>query len=253
MKGEGHHVVDVTFPASRISVANVELIRQKYLAARGRIHTSIQVITVIQLFDNAYYFCRGKDGSLTPGVKLTDGRHHVIGDSILAPKELQFHAFKQLLPLLNAATGTSLVLVPPLPRYWSKGCCGAGGHVTNLKAEGYQDELEAAIHSCKSNLKDFSFTSGIKNCKVIAAWAAIKKLPEIWADPVHLSREAYVTLAKVAAACAPSCPHKREATPGPPPPPPKKPRQENYRHHNPYRGGSSSSWNRGYRGRRGHY
>jgi hypothetical protein len=214
IRSAGHNTEAVTFPACRVSATFSEAVRQKLVAAISAVPRHHEICIVIQLFDNALYFCRGEDGSLTPAVKLSDGKHHMPGESVLAPKESQFHAFRQLLPVLLAAKGHTLVLVPPLPRYWSKGCCGDKLHVTNISGENYQADLEAAIYACKGHLKDFAFTAGIRDCKVIAAWPAIKKLPTIFAaDSVHLSSEAYHTLGQVVVACLPTSSSKR---PGPP-------------------------------------
>jgi len=218
MREDGLDVIDVIIPACRISAANVEVIRARICKETGSIPPYKKFCIVFQLFDNAFYFCRGEDGSLTPATK-SSGCFHVHGDSILAPKELQFHAFKQLLPALNvaAAPAAGTILIPPLPRYWTRGCCQDKSHVANLKEDSYQSELESSVYNSKSNLRDFAFTAGMKNCKVIAAWAAIKKLPDIWAnDPVHLSPSGYSTIGKVVAACAPPTPskHKFVATAG---------------------------------------
>ena len=212
MREDGLDVVDVIIPACRISAANVEVIRARICKETSSIQPNKKFCIVFQLFDNAFYFSRGEDGSLTPATK-SSGCFHVQGDSVIAPKELQFHAFKQLLPALNvaAAAAEATILIPPLPRYWTRGCCQDKRHVANLKEDSYQSELETSVYNSKTNLRDFAFTARLKNCKVIAAWAAIKKLPDIWAtDPVHLSPSGYSTIGKVVAACAPALPSKRE-------------------------------------------
>jgi len=126
----GFNTIDATFPACRITTANSEAICARVAAAIALVPAHHKICVLCQIFDNALYFCRGEDGSMTPAAKLTDGRHHVPGDSILAPKETQFLAFKQLLPVFNLAKGHCLVIVPPLPRYWDKGCCGDKTHLS---------------------------------------------------------------------------------------------------------------------------
>ena len=151
---------------------------------------------VFNLFDNCFFFSRGEDGSLTRAARGADGVYHIIGESVLAPKELQQRTLKQLVPLLEAGGNCPKILISPLPRYLERGCCPDSGHVTNRAAADYKEDLEKEIYACKTNLKDFCFANGIRKCRVVSAWQTVKKLPGIWrADPVHLSAAGYAAIA----------------------------------------------------------
>ena len=79
----------------------------------------------------------------------------------------------------------------------------------------YKTKLEEAVFTCKSNLRDFAFTSGMRSCRVIAAWAAMKKRPNLWGpDPVHPVESGYDDIAKVIIACLPAKDAKRSRAEG---------------------------------------
>jgi len=191
-------VVEVTFPAWRPTAVQIEAIKVKVSNALESLPRNRRTCVIYQLFDNCLYYARCEDGSLIPARKGQDGRFHVDGESVLAPKEMQYRTFKQLLPVLELAGGNGSIIVPPLPRYWKAACCGDPDHIPNLRQEDYQKELETSVYESKSNLKDFAFRHGLRGCKVISAWPAIKKTPDCWdSDPIHPSKEAYVNLAKL--------------------------------------------------------
>ena len=164
---------------------------------------------VYQVLDSFLYLSRSEDGCVGPATKGSDGAFHVIGESVLADKEQQHRIFKMMAPLLAVASNCSVVIVPPIPRYLDSGCCEDPTHVSNIKQPDYKSKLEEQVYSCKANFKDFSFTSGLRNCRVVAAWPAIKKRAIIWHDPVHPVEGAYDDLAKVVVAWAPTKPAEK--------------------------------------------
>ena len=132
------------------------------------------------------------------------------GESVLADKEQQHRIFKMMTPLLTTAKECSLVIVPPIPRYLEAGCCSDPDHVTNIKNADYKAKLEEQVYACKANFKDFAFTGGLRNCRVVASWPAIKKRVPLWHDSVHPVEGGYDDLAKVIIACAPNKPAEKE-------------------------------------------
>ena len=74
-----------------------------------------KVVVVLQMFDNCLYFSRAEDGSLTAAKKGEDDRHHIPGAAVLAPKEMQYQAFKQALPVLEAVKHLKKIVIAPLP------------------------------------------------------------------------------------------------------------------------------------------
>ena len=49
---------------------------------------------VIQVYDNSFYLAKPEEGGLIPAVwESVSGTYHVHGDSVFAPKELQYSTF----------------------------------------------------------------------------------------------------------------------------------------------------------------
>jgi len=204
LRRAGHAAHEVLFPAWRPTAANISTMCAELQKTLQKLPVSESTIVVLQVMDSFLYLARSEDGCVTPATKLSDGKFHVVGESILAEKDQQLRIFKLLTPLFNLAKKLTVVIVPPLPRYLDRSCCRDTGHVTNLPLPEYKKELEDQVFSCKNNLKDFAFTGGLRNCRVVAAWPAIKKRAGIWQlDPVHPIEEAYDDLAKVVIACLP--------------------------------------------------
>jgi len=207
----GFTTKEVLFPTWRPTAANIDSMRVKLSEVLAAYPPSTAICVVVQVLDSFLYFSRSEDGCLVPAVKGSDGKFHAIGDSVLADKEQQLRTFKIMLPLLSAAKDHCIVLVSPLPRYLERGCCGDSDHVANNKQPDYKAKLEDQVYACKNNFKDFAFTNGLRNCRVVAAWPAMKKRPDIWRqDPVHPTECAYDDLAKVIVACIPPNNEKRK-------------------------------------------
>ena len=90
-----------------------------------------------------------------------DGRYHVEGDSVFAPKELQYSIFNQAKPLMQLARDLMKILICPLPRYLKDRCCDNKMHVPNLEDDNYGANLEDAVLASRKNLKDFAFRQGL--------------------------------------------------------------------------------------------
>ena len=155
------------------------------------------VVAVFQMYDNCSYFARADDGSMAPAKKLSDGKYHMEGASILAPKESQYVLFKKTLPILESVADLRKVVLAPLPRYLEKKCCSSPKHVTNFGEESYKSDLENYLYESKNNLRSFSFRHGIRNVRIIGSWHLLKKMDGIFdADPVHLTNIGYDKLAQ---------------------------------------------------------
>ena len=213
LRRAGHQVTDVNYKAWRPTAANVERMRADLSKLTGRGPSGSPTV-VLQMLDSGFYFARSEDGCLVPASRAGDGKFHIVGESVFADKEQQLRTFKLILPILLAVKDCNVVLVPPLPRYLEQSCCVDPTHVANMQLKDYKAKLEEAVYSCKANLKDFAFTSGVRNCRVVASWSCMKKRAAIWAaDPVHPTEGAYDDLATVIAACVPSTAAKRVRSP----------------------------------------
>ena len=68
--------------------AMTELVQEKLMAING------PCTVVIQVYDNSFYLAKPEEGGLIPAVwESVSGTYHVHGDSVFAPKELQYSTF----------------------------------------------------------------------------------------------------------------------------------------------------------------
>ena len=197
LRNGGHTVDEIRLKGWRPTSEKIQELSDKISASKAKVPKGCTSCTVYQLFDSCYYFTRSEDGSLIPPKRDTDGTYHVVGESVLAPREMQQRTFKQLLPALQPDDSGYKILVAPLPRYLLGGCCSKPDHSTNTKGGNYKREAEAEIYNCKSNLKDMSYTSGLKNTRVVSTWHIVKNLEKTWSkDNIHLSGEGYAAVAE---------------------------------------------------------
>ena len=161
-----------------------DLLRRKLTEA------SEDCTVVFQFLDTTFYFTKRGD----------DGRFHMEGDSVLAPKKLQYSIFNQAKPLLLLAGDLMKILIRPLPRYFKGRCCGNKKHVPNLEDDNYGSNLEDAVLASRQNLKDFAFRQGLRNIRVLVPLSSLRKLGRtLWEeDQVHISRAGFDALAELA-------------------------------------------------------
>ena len=153
---------------------------------------------IFQLLDNNIFFSKFEDGSLCPSRRTGDGQYHVEGELVVASRESQFAILKMCTPLWEAAKGRHMVVVGPMPRYVTEGCCPDPDHVTNRTRPGFYAKMKEDLVSCGTTIKDFLFTAGLRNGRVMDPGRQLRGLDasEIWGtDPVHPKREVYGLLA----------------------------------------------------------
>ena len=209
LREAGEQVMEVIIPAWRPTTGQISSLKLKLEDTIKAVSGSY--CTIFEFFDNCFYYAQFDDGSLTPARRGHDGRYHVDGDSIMAPKEMQYGSFKKVMPILEAAKGDKRILVPPIPRYLHNSCCADPEHVPNLKKESYKEDLINSVFEARSNIKDFSFRQGLRNIKVISPWNTIKHMENVWGvDPVHMNKHAYGAIAKLTLEAAAELTNKRK-------------------------------------------
>jgi len=192
----GKKAFAATIPGWRPTAALLGPLLKKIERALELCKTTVNTVLVYQLHDNCFYFGRGEDGSLLPATKGKDDKFHVLGASVLAPKELQYMAFKQTLPILEAGGNIRKIVLGPLPRYWVKPCCADRKHCSNMADVDYQKTLESAIYESKGNLKAFCFRHGLREIRIVSSWQLLKNEDNLWSeDPVHMCNAGYDILA----------------------------------------------------------
>ena len=193
----GMQVIRAVIPGWRCTKSKIgdmtELVQDKIRDIRGPCNV------VVQLYDNSFYLAKPEEGGLLPAVRDSEsGKYHVPGESVFAPKELQYSTFVLSKPILEAVAMHPAILVSPLPRYLHESCCDEVSHVSNLGEDDYKPSLEEAVTSCRKNLKDFAFRHGLRNLRVVCPWTPIRRMMEdVWSDPVHLNRVGYDAVASL--------------------------------------------------------
>ena len=153
---------------------------------------------VFQLLDNNMFFMKGEDGSKALPKKDPDGKFHIIGDLAVADKDSQYAILKLCEPLWQAAKGTNMVVVSPMGRFVSAGCCGDPEHVTNRGSEDFFPKLKEELAACSGNIKNYLFTNGLRHGRVMDPARCMRDMSadEIWgSDPIHPREEIYSMIA----------------------------------------------------------
>jgi hypothetical protein len=121
---------------------------------------------------------------------------HVDGDLVLLPKDLQHDLFKQVETELASVKHQKVIFLAPLPRYYTQSCCADPDHVGNRKQDGFQRNMEDGIFVARTNIKNFAFRYGFRQCTTVSAWGKVKKIEELWEDQVMMKEGGYDTIAK---------------------------------------------------------
>jgi hypothetical protein len=155
---------------------------------RGAIADMDPTTVVFMLLDNSSYYGRSDDGSSTAPRKEADGIYHLVGEVTLSPRETQQEHFAAIKPLLEAAGKKRCIMIMPLPRYVTAGCCLDPGHCSNRRFQDFKQHMLNSLDMMRRNFKDFLYFAGLHNIKVLDPCMDIRGLEdnEIWGeDPVH--------------------------------------------------------------------
>jgi hypothetical protein len=189
-------VVDLIFKPNWRALKNAVRDLAKELA--GEINSKLEEkkidAVVLQLLDSNIYWALQEDGSSIAARLGPDKRYHIDGDLITISKSAQHSLFSNLKPIFDGVNGKDLLLVSPLPRYVVGGCCEDLEHMPNRRLPGFEQQLTEDLKATATNFKDFLFTHGYKNGKVVDPLISLRKLQvsEIWgSDPIHPKDRAY--------------------------------------------------------------
>jgi hypothetical protein len=207
MKKIGALTVLAAKPGWRISKAAVEdlvKLTTERLDAAGK--SSGEDFFIFQLFDNSFHMARSEECIYLPHSKDSNGKYHVFGEAVLAPRDTRFEMFRTCIPILKQATGKNSVILAPLPRYMYSSCCEDPEHVAGLESPNHRGKMRDEVDSARQHLKDFAWSCGIRNAKALNPGrslmesAALEEEEDrhLWlADPVYPSEDAYEIIAKM--------------------------------------------------------
>jgi hypothetical protein len=124
-------------------------------------------LVILQVLDNSCFYAKQDDGSRQLPKMSTDDICHIEGEVQVASRETQLEHFYTLCPLLGAAGKKKTLLVAPLPRYITSGCCSDRGHTINRLDPYYRENMNMQLESLKRNLKDHVYNLNRRNIKVM--------------------------------------------------------------------------------------
>jgi hypothetical protein len=193
-------MLEAGWSAELIYEANFRISKQSVSNLADRVKDSVRAkrpdIIVLQVLDSTVYYSLSEEGLKEPLTKI-DARFHAAGDLVLADK----HAFAKILamckPLLEAAGDCKVVVIGPLPRYVTGGCCSTAEHMPNRANPRFLESLLADLSILNKSLKDFLFSENFRGARAMDPWVGIRDLPatSLWGpDPVHVRQEHFAPL-----------------------------------------------------------
>jgi hypothetical protein len=136
----------------------------------------------------------------------TDNKYHVPGRLKFADRGVIKNLVNTSTPLLCAGGDANKIILSPLMRYAGKKCCDNKDHITNRRdKKKFLSSMGESVRDMKDAIKDFVFGKKLKAFKVLSpillladdddyTEAAIKMLPMVTEDPVHLRSEGYSSI-----------------------------------------------------------
>ena len=154
----------------------------------------------IEALSNQLFMGSGEDGLPTELERGGDGKWHITGSLVAAPKTRLKKLLLQLSPLREACGDATLVCSLPLGCYITRKCCRGETHLENREDEDFSQILSTAILSCRGCLETAfpgcvvfnpvdSFADSDGDMVSLISSAGISICLED--DPVHLTNAAY--------------------------------------------------------------
>jgi hypothetical protein len=117
--------------------------------------------------EESYFMAQFEVGYTLPATKDSAGRHHINGELVVANTDTQIRFLKAMEPIWVATKGISTVVVSPMDRYLTKGCCEEPGHLTNRLEPGFADKIKKDLLAAKYTMKTFFKDAGHYHCVVM--------------------------------------------------------------------------------------
>ena len=158
----------------------------------------------IDALSNQLFMGSDEDGLPTEPERDGEGKWHITGSLVAAPKPRLKKLLMQLAPLREASGDATIVCGLPLGRYISAKCCKDESHLENRGDEDFGQILRTAIASCRGCLETafpgcavFNPTDSFADADGDMANLISSAGISIWLedDPVHLTNTAYGDIA----------------------------------------------------------
>jgi hypothetical protein len=116
-------------------------------------------VVILQLLDSSMFYTKCSDGSRVLPKKMQDGRFHVEGELVVASADTQFDHYNTLKPVLDKIGSRPCIIVSPMPRYITEGCCQDVRHVANRLDRGYKQSMERQLEGVAKKFKNLLYNA----------------------------------------------------------------------------------------------
>ncbi len=164
---------------------------------------------VLDLLSNTAFVGADSAGMPTQPFKGGDGKYHILGSLTAALTSVVKKALQTAVGFIEAAKGSSFILVAPTPRYVTKKCCMNPDHIDNFEDPNYEKELMEGIDHHIQSLNSWATELGIDFYildPVSSGDSLVDTLrgrtstrgESLWCteDPVHLTQSGYRDIAE---------------------------------------------------------
>jgi hypothetical protein len=153
-------------------------------AAKAAVTANKPTAVIVVGLDESFFMASYEEVHTLPAAKGPDGKYHIHGNLVVAGVEAQKKLFELMEPIIEATKGIKTVIVAPVVRYITKGCCDDPDHMPNRKQDGFETGYKKEVGNLKNRLKDYLFAAGHVHCRVLdpAMDMVNKENSEIWGE-----------------------------------------------------------------------
>ena len=162
-------------------------------------------------FDNSIYYGRAPSGARIESYK-SEGVYHIEGELMTISKDELKDLFETATCMFKAAKQVPTIIMGPVQRYQSRGCCDDPDHITNLEDPDYGANVTGGITALGQYLRQLVWHRRWRNVVVVntpdlmgisgafsveEAAVRLQDVMDRWgdSDPVHPTKTAYDSLA----------------------------------------------------------
>jgi hypothetical protein len=143
---------------------------------------------VLFMLDASTFYVKKDDGSLVLPRKGGDGVFHIEGDLVVASPDTQAAHLDAMRPILDAIGRRPCLVVSPMPRYITEGCCSDASHAANRNNRHFRLDMQYQLDGFAKRIKNMLFNQNRRNMRVLDSTYDSRHMAdnEIWfCDPVH--------------------------------------------------------------------
>jgi hypothetical protein len=150
-----------------------------------------KLIIMAGLDESFYAACYDKVHTL-PATKDLAANYQIHGELVVAGKEAQKKLVAIMEPIWKATEGIRTVIVGPVVRYVTGGCCVDPDHMPNRYNDSFAEKIKADVADAKVMTGEHLRQSGHNHCRVIDMNMDMlgKKPEEIWGEDPTLPKDA---------------------------------------------------------------